>query len=154
MDEIRRLLAKAERVESLSAQIYRLLASVFSEGAIAWNIYQRLAKEEDEHAQRIRLLADRIEARPYLPELRVDPAGLDALIAEAESLLRTLQEDGAALSAEDGRRFVVALERNFGAVHAHALVAGDPELETFFAELAFQDQMHLDVLERLGGGPS
>ena len=151
MADLQTLLAKAEQVETLSGAIYRRLAAGFPEGARAWRIYQQLAQEEDEHAKRIRILEANLRSRPVPQQLTVDLPAVEQLVADAAALLRMLDELGPHLSVEESRRFMVAMERRFGAVHAHALVAGDPELEAFFGELAFQDQTHLELLERLDG---
>ncbi|HEY3447898.1 MAG TPA: ferritin family protein [Myxococcales bacterium] len=149
MDGLDALLAKAERVEALSATLYRRLAEGLASGSGARVTFARLAAEEEEHAARIRLLKTRIEARPWNPELTLDLAGAEAMVADAEALLGLVEAEGPPASVEGAARLMIESERRLSAVHAHELVAGDPELESFFAELAMQDQVHLEILRRL-----
>ncbi len=152
MELVDALLSKAERVEKLSAQIYRRLGAGLPAGSSARQTFERLAAEEEEHAARVRELKARVEARPWNPELRLDLAAADALLAEAEMLLYLVERETTIVSLEDAARFMIESERRLAGAHAHQLVAGDPELESFFADLASRDQVHLEVLRRLGQG--
>jgi hypothetical protein len=138
---------KAERLEMLAAELYRLIASGMSETSNAHTVLLKLAQEEDEHAMRVRMLQSRFEGRMQAT-IAFDTSALDRLIDEGETLKRLLTAEGG-ITREEARRFMIEQERNFEVAHAHVLVPDEPELATFFAELAFQDQMHLKILEQL-----
>lgn len=155
MDDLKALLEKAERVEALGARVYRLLAEGLADRPNAQGVFARLADEEEQHAARIRLLELKVAERPWNPELRLDHAGADALVAEAESLLQKAELDAVAgIDLTTAARLLVESERRLAAAHAHSLVAGDPDLEAFFADLAAQDRTHLEILLRLQEGES
>jgi rubrerythrin len=138
---------KAERLEQLSAEVYRAAAEAFPAAPEA-QLLKRLADEEDQHAVRIRLLASRYRHDSSLfQNTDFKLKALDALILEAQGLKREIdagrwKDDLPGLIAR-----LAELEARGESSHADLLAQGaDPQVEGFFRRLAEQDRAHLEVL--------
>ena len=138
---------KAERIEVLAAELYRLLARGMPRSSNAREVLLKLAQEEDEHAMRVRMLQGRYQVQGAA--VAYDTSAFDKLIEEGETLKRLLSAEPAGITREEARRFMIEQERHFGVAHAHVLVSDVPELAGFFADLAWQDQTHIKVLEQI-----
>jgi rubrerythrin len=144
------LLERAERLERLSSEIYLALASRYR--GEAGGLFERLAAEEAQHANRVRLLASRYRHDSRLvasvPGCLVE---LDALLAEAELVLRSVLEGAWDGDADAALVRAAELEARFSQAHASSLSRdAHPELLAFFRQLAEQDEAHRLLLRRFG----
>jgi rubrerythrin len=142
------LLRLAERIELLSAQLYRLLADRFREDRATRALFLRLECEEDQHASRIRLLAARYRHDGRLLE-RVSATHqfLEGLVARGEAIVEEVARGAWGTDLAEVKRRLGEVELEFCHAHAHFLSEdGHPELRAFFAQLAEQDQEHARLL--------
>ncbi len=139
---------KAEQLELLSAEIYRLLAERFREQPAASGAFAKLMEEELQHRTRIRLLRARYRHDARLFEnADLTSANLDAIIREGRETLAAIARGEWGLDLEVVKRELATIEDRFGAAHAHVLCAGaDPAIRAFFEQLAQQDEEHLKLL--------
>jgi rubrerythrin len=136
------LLQRAEKLELVAADLYLALSERYPGEAGA--LFARLAREEGQHAARIRLLAARYQHDSRLIAThRVDMQEIEALVVEAGASLAAIlrgEWDG----DRDGTiRRVADMEARFCKAHAHALPRdAHPELLAFFEQLSTQDEAH------------
>ncbi|HET9551832.1 MAG TPA: ferritin family protein [Anaeromyxobacteraceae bacterium] len=147
------LLERAERLERLASEIYLALASRY--GGEIKALFERLAIEEAQHANRVRLLASRYRHDSRLvASVPGCTAELDALAAEAELVLRSVVEGAWDGDADAALRRAAELEARFSQAHASSLSRdAHPELLAFFEQLAAQDEAHRRLLERTEPAP-
>ncbi len=138
----------AERIELLSADIYRALAERFADDAEARMLFQRLEEEEIQHANRIRLMAVR-----YLHDLRLfgkadlSALRLEEIFEEGQRALWSIARGEWGTDLAFVKRAVAELEAKFSAAHAHILSqTADPAVREFFEKLAQQDEAHHQLL--------
>jgi rubrerythrin len=141
-------LTRAERLERVAEAFYRALAERYEEDATLRDLFARLAREEEQHASRIRLLTQR---HGHDRQATAMSAGaleeLDRLIATAEGLLGEVQAGGWDGSGEQALARSAELERLFCLSHAQVLISQThPELKAFFERLAQQDAAHRKLL--------
>jgi rubrerythrin len=138
----------AVRIETLFRDVYAGLARRFGHRSDLRDLFLRLADEEEQHAQRIRLLARRQSEAAWDPDVLSELAwGLDAIAAELLGLEREFDVAGEKDVPAILRR-VIDLEGRAGAFHAEELArSGDPEISGFFSALSQQDERHKDLLQ-------
>ncbi len=139
---------KAEQLELLSAEIYRLLAERFREQPAASEVFAKLMEEEIQHGSRIRLLRARYRHDARLFEnAGLTSANLDAILREGRETLAAIARGEWGLDLEVVKRELATIEDRFGAAHAQVLCAGaDPTIRAFFERLAEQDREHRKLL--------
>lgn len=138
---------KAERIEALCAEVYRLLAAQFAADAGARELFSLLQEEELQHATRVRLLAARYRHDTRLLGAQVGPPELDQMLAEVQETQREIEQGSFASTVQQARARLTLMEDRF--VHAHAELiagAGHPALREFFRQLAEQDRGHQELL--------
>jgi rubrerythrin len=144
------LFETAERLEDACALIYDALAERFRSDPSASELFRRLAGEERQHANRVRLLAARYRHDSKLFG-SVDMAGkqLEALLEEALNVLEQIRSGAWVSDLESARAELVDLEDRFRAGHAEVIAAlADPSLKKFFTSMAAQDESHRQLLLR------
>lgn len=144
------LFETAERLEETCASIYEALAERFQSEPTARSLFRRLAGEEHQHANRVRLLARRYRHDSKLFE-SVDMAGksLSSLLDEAKDLLERIRRGTWGTDLETVRADLVDLEERFQVGHAEVIAQlADPSLRKFFASMAAQDEGHRQLLLR------
>lgn len=138
--------ALAERAELVVARIYDKLGSFFPDKSDVRHLYATLAREEREHAERIRLFAQMWSKRAQGEPPRLDTARVQRLVERAESFVAELDQLET-VSQHDALKFAFALENDFGSVHAECMAAAkDPKLADFFGQLSEDDLAHAAVL--------
>lgn len=147
------LFAAAERLELLAAELYRLLAERFAANEVVRAVFQRLHQEEIQHAARVRLLVSqyRNESALFgdamLFEGAPDPR---PLVGQLEAIVREVEAGGWGTNLTEIRARLVDLERRCVSLHAQFMAAGaPPEISSFFAVLAEQDEEHERLLAGL-----
>ena len=138
---------KAQRIEELCAEAYRLLAESFAGDGPARDLFVRLAQEELQHAGRVRLLAARYRHDPRLLGVPSGASELDGMLADAEQAVDSIRRGNFARTAEEARARAGALEEHFARAHAELIShEGHPALREFFWKLAEQDRAHNELL--------
>jgi rubrerythrin len=140
------LFRHAERVERLSAELYRALADRFPDDAEARALFSRLEAEEEQHANRVRLLAAHYRNDPKLP-VEADAGELEACAAECEQAIAEVEAGAWNGDAAAVRRRLAALEERLARAHADLLARNaSPALREFLAQLAALDSAHARLL--------
>ena len=141
-------LAAAARIETLFRDVYAGLARQFGHRSDLRELFLRLADEEEQHAQRIRLLARHQREAAWDPDVLSGLAwGLDGMASELAGLEREFEAATEADVPSILRR-VIDLEGRTGTFHAEELArSGDPEIRSFFSALSRQDERHQELLE-------
>ena len=142
---------RAEALERLSERIYQRLTHRFVEVPRAAAMFQRLAAEEVQHADRVSLLHDRFL---HAPETFCDvadfPQQLQQLIEEGEVLLGMIEDQGATISLDEALSLTVEMERKFFVAHSEVVISDEfPEIKAFFHHLAQGDKEHRALLESI-----
>jgi rubrerythrin len=139
---------KAEEVELLNAEIYRLLADRFQDDPAAYAVFSKLMHEERQHGSRIRLLKARYRHDTRLfANADLTSANLDALIRECKEIASSIAKGAWGRDLTVVKQELAEIEERMGAAHAHALSEGaDPSVRTFFEALAQQDLEHRKLL--------
>ncbi len=138
---------KAQRIEELCAEAYRLLAEQFADDTEARDLFQRLEDEELQHASRVRLLAARYRHDPRLLGVPVSATDLDGMLADAQQAVEAIRHRAFARTADEARARAASMEERFARAHAELIShEGHPALREFFWKLAEQDRAHNDLL--------
>jgi rubrerythrin len=146
---------KAEQIEGICAEAYRILAEQFAGDAGTCDLFERLAREELQHASRVRLLAARYRHDPRLLGGPIDVAGLDPMLAQALEALASIRSGSFARTPEEARTRAAELEERFARAHAELISRqGHPALREFFTQLAAQDRGHRELLRKPAHAPA
>ncbi len=138
---------RAERIETVAAQIYAALAKRFREDEEAQALFTRLEAEELQHANRVRLLASAYRADPKLLEKVNGAAELEGCVREAEDALEEVQSGGWGPGLDDVKQRLALLEVRLAKAHANLLTLnGNGALREFFEQLARMDDAHVQLL--------
>ena len=133
------------QIEETAAQIYHEFASdqKCDEALVA--IWQKMAKDEEDHAQQLRLAA-RLPAKETFTGRRDNGPATDTLKALADGILIKARSEGYELL--DMLKTAVILEKEFRKIHAtYALEFKNPSLLETFKRLARADAEHLKELD-------
>jgi rubrerythrin len=140
---------RAERIETVAAAVYALLAQRFRDDGEASGLFSRLEQEELQHARRVRLLASAYQHDSKLLGQINGASELEACLAEAERALGELQAGGWGPDLGDVLSRVAALEDRLASAHANLLAMNaDGALRAFFEQLALMDAGHAELLRR------
>jgi rubrerythrin len=141
---------KAERLETVAAEIYAALAERFAEDARAAELFRKLAAEEVQHAARVRMLASQYRRKGSAFRAGPPPlAAIDDLLREGGEWLSRLRSKSFRLTLEETWAKLADLEERFAAAHAEQMSSvADPALRAFFEKLAAQDRAHVALFRR------
>lgn len=142
------LFETAERLEEACAAIYDALAKRFESETEASELFRRLAGEERQHANRVRLLAARYRHDSKLfGSVDMTGAKLEGLLEEAKGVLEQIQSGAWETDLDRARAELVGLEARFREGHAEVIASlADPALRKFFTSIAAQDEHHRQLL--------
>jgi rubrerythrin len=144
------ILRSAARIESMAQDLYAELAVTFAHQPFLREMFEMLAREEAQHAMRIRLL-DRHHGRaPWhedeLARFRVE---LDAMVKEIEAVRELASAAVGTRNVGGLLRRLTAMESRFGSIHAEEFARNAaPEVQELFASLASQDARHSEMIEK------
>ena len=147
MANVLKVLDKAERVEALAAQLYAAMATRFDVESKGRSLFERLAREEQQHALRVRMLASQVRKRNVV-EIE-EPADLDGMIPYLENLILSVGKSDGMADLERAIGFCVALENKLAGVHASKLCRAHPDLFEVFEALARADREHCSLLQSI-----
>ena len=139
----------AIRIETLFRDVYAGLAESYADCPLLSDMFNRLAEEEEQHAQRILLLSrHRADARWSEDAMARIARDLDSVSTALMLLATEFREATARPDASDVLQRVIDLEHRCGSIHAESLARClDPEVQGFFYALSRQDEHHRDLLE-------
>ena len=144
------ILRSAARVESMARDLYAELAVTFAHQPFLREMFEVLAREEEQHAMRIRLL-DRHHGRAPWSEEELEhfQAQLDEMVKELEAVRELASAAVGARNVGGLLRRLTAMEARFGSIHAEELArSAAPEVRQLFASLATQDARHSEMIEK------
>jgi rubrerythrin len=144
----------AVEVENLMRDLYLRLAAAHGDDPRSRELFLRLAAEEEQHAQRIRLLARHQGPGTWANETatRIQEE-LGAMSGELQSIAREIGEQGNGLPRAALLRKLIEAERRAGVIHAEVLArTTEIEVQMLFWALARQD-VHHEALLRSTNGP-
>lgn len=127
-------------IEMQVGEIYRQLAGHPGAGEELRDIWREMADDEQRHAHRIRLVADRLEMAG-VREFGLTGTQAQELLDRAGEILHDIQEGR--LSVDEAIYASVELEDAFIKAHlGYAEAGGQPDLQTMFKSLAEADREH------------
>jgi rubrerythrin len=144
------ILRSAARIESMAQELYAGLAVTFAHQPFLREMFEQLAREEAQHAMRIRLL-DRHHGRaPWSDEeLERFQLELDGMVQELEAVRELAGAAAGARNVSALLRRLTEMEARFGSIHAEELAqSASPEVRALFASLATQDVKHSEMIEK------
>ena len=139
----------AIRIETLFRDVYVDLAQRYADCPLLRDMFNRLAEEEEQHAQRILLLSrHRADAQWSEDAMARIARDLDSVSTALMLMATEFRSAAERPDASDVLQRVIDLEHRCGSVHAESLARClDPEVQGFFFALARQDERHLELLE-------
>jgi hypothetical protein len=143
--------AKAERLELVCAELYRLLARQFSHDPAANALFLRLEGEEIQHTLRVQKLQAMYSNDSLLrtAEIDLEDAAIDGLLEDARILKGLLSSDNSSIGFAEAKSFMADLEEKFAIAHAeHMAKSSDPAVRQMFETLSQQDYAHMSLLRR------
>ena len=143
-------LEAAARLEVLAKDVYSALAIRYGDRPDLLEVFSGLAREEEQHANRVRALAQH--------QTNQDLSGavlarltrtLEAVEAELVALME-VGADGRAVDAPDEiLRRLIDFERRSASIHAEYLAQDfAPGMQSLFSALARQDRDHVELLKQ------
>ena len=140
-----KFLNKCAQIEETTALIYHEFANNKHCDETLVTIWKRMAKDEEDHAQQLRL-ASRLPTRETFQGHRVNGPDPDTLKTLADNILIKAQKENYELL--DMLKDAVVLEKEFRKIHAtYALEFKNPSLLETFKRLANADAEHLTELD-------
>ena len=143
----------AVQVEDLMRDLYLRLAATRGDDPRSRELFLRLAAEEEQHAQRIRLLARHQGPGTWASETAARiQSELGAVSGELQAIAREIGEQGDGLPGDALLRKVIEAERHAGVIHAEVLARStEIEVQMLFWALARQDVHHEALLRSATG---
>lgn len=143
--------AKAERLELVCAELYRMLARQFSHDPAANALFLRLEGEEIQHTLRVQKLQTMYSNDTLLRtgDIELEEEAIDALLEDARILKGLFSSSNSSISYAEARSFMADLEEKFAIAHAeHMASASDPAIREMFETLSQQDYAHMALLRQ------
>jgi rubrerythrin len=144
----------AVQVETLMRDVYVGLSRRYAGQETMCALFRGLAEEEEQHAQRIRLLAKHQSEGTWARDAAVRISRkLDAISAELLGLVAELGDESREPSPRELLQRVIDAEHRCSAIHAEELArTAEIDVQLLFSALARQDVHHGSLLE-LGARP-
>jgi len=140
----------AVQVEHLMRDVYVGLAGRYTRDPARREMLRHLAEEEEQHAQRIRLLARTQETRTWANETAGRIAqNLETMSAELLAIVTEMGDDFEGAPPDGLLRRVMEAEGHCSAIHAEVLAeSAEIDVQLLFSALAKQDVRHKEILEK------
>jgi rubrerythrin len=138
----------AVQVENLMRDVYAGLAARYRGDPAKVKLFRGLAAEEEQHAQRIRLLARHQDGGAWAEKTAARIAeSLGQMSTRLLAVVAELGEDSEGAPREDLLRRVMDAEDVCSSIHAEVLAeTGDIDVQLLFSALAKQDVRHKELL--------
>ena len=139
------ILSTCRQIEEQVGEIYRQLASYPGADGRLREMWRTMAEEEARHAERIHLIANRLESAG-LQALSLDAQQAQQLLDRAAEIFADVQQQR--LTVGQAIYVSVELEDAFMEAHlAYGAVDSHPDLRTLFKSLAEEDRRHTEALK-------
>jgi rubrerythrin len=140
----------AVQVEHLMRDVYVGLAGRYTRDPARREMLRNLAEEEEQHAQRIRLLAKTQETRTWANETADRIAqNLEAMSAELLAIVSEMGDDFEGAAPDGLLRRVMEAEHHCSSIHAEVLAeSAEIDVQLLFSALAKQDVRHKEILQK------
>lgn len=136
------------KIEFISGNIYRRLASNKFYAPEIRKGFQRLSADEQNHASQIDLLLQAPDFMKIDVVTRVSGERVEQVLKLAEKIM--VEVEGKDISVEDALKHSIKMEQEFIKIHAHnSLHFNDQRLADFFDNLGRADAAHLNTLKEL-----
>jgi rubrerythrin len=133
-----------QKIELVMGEVYRRLAAVESYSAKLRSIFERMARDEDDHARQLEQAKD-VPVEVF-KDRRFDQGKLEELLLQAHQLLRMAADPAPSerLMLETAKD----LEMEFIKIHLHnAVQIRDAAMAERFRSMAREDQEHFETLD-------
>ena len=139
----------AVQVEHLMRDVYVGLAGHYTGDPARREMLRHLAEEEEQHAQRIRLLARTQDTRTWAQETADRIAqNLEAMSSELLAIVQEMGDDFEGAPPDGLLRRVMAAEEHCSSIHAEVLAeSAEIDVQLLFSALARQDVRHKEILQ-------
>lgn len=146
---MRSYLNDCQKIEQVMGEVYRRLAGVRLYSEKLRGIFERMARDEDDHARQLEV-AKGIPEEVFFGGTRIDPEKLDDLLRRAHHFLRLAENPprSESLMVETAKD----LEREFIQIHLqNAVRFQDSGMVELFQDMAREDKKHLETLDSYYG---
>ena len=142
---MRNYLDHCQKVEQLMGEIYRKLAGVETYSEKLRSIFERMARDEDDHARQLGV-AKSVPEDVFFEGGRFDSKKLDELLRRAHQLLRMAEDPprSESLMLETAKD----MEMEFIKIHLqNAVKFRDAAMAELFRDMAREDEKHFETLD-------
>ena len=142
---MRSYLNDCQKIEQVMGEVYRKLAGVKTYSEKLRLIFERMARDEDDHARQLGM-AKGVPEDVFFEGGRFDPEKLDELLRRAHQLLRMAEDPprSESLMLETARD----MEMEFIKIHLqNAVQFRDAAMAELFRDMAREDEKHFETLE-------
>ena len=138
----------AVQVEHLMRDVYVGLAGHYTRDPARREMLRHLAEEEEQHAQRIRLLARTQDTKTWAQATADRIAqNLEAMSSELLAIVQEMGDDFEGAPPDGLLRRVMAAEEHCSSIHAEVLAeSAEIDVQLLFSALARQDVRHKEIL--------
>jgi rubrerythrin len=133
------------KIEQVMGEVYRKLAEVRIYSDRLRSIFERMARDEDDHARQLEM-ARGVPEEVFFEGARLEPERLETLLRRVHQLLRLADNPprSESLMLETAKD----IEREFLEVHLlNTVKFRDAEMVALFQDLAREDRKHLATLD-------
>lgn len=132
------------QIEETCAAIYRYFFKLHESNPQASTLWEKTAKEEDNHAEQFRL-ASRLKVSG-IKSLKTDLYNANAILAKMQSVLENVHKSPPPF--KEALRFSVSMEHSLAKYHMDSIATfEDPGLAKLFTSMMKADQEHIRMLE-------
>ena len=140
----------AVQVEHLMRDVYVGLAGHYTRDPARREMLRHLAEEEEQHAQRIRLLARTQDTKTWAQATADRIAqNLEAMSSELLAIVQEMGDDFEGAPPDGLLRRVMKAEEQCSSIHAEVLAeSAEIDVQLLFSALAKQDVRHKEILQK------
>lgn len=142
---MRSYLNDCQKIEQVMGQVYRKLAEVKTYSENLRSIFERMARDEDDHARQLGV-AKSVPEDVFFEGGRFDAKKLDELLRRAHQLLRMAEDPprSESLMLETAKD----MEMEFIKIHLqNAVKFRDAAMAELFRDMAREDEKHFETLD-------
>lgn len=131
-------------VEEKCAHIYRHFAKIFANDPVVAELWNKIAKEEDHHADQFRLAACHLGTG--IKDVKVNDRKVKSIIAKLEKIHEEIRTCHPTLA--EAFELALYIEKSLAEYHIGSILTfADNELSKLFKKMELQDQGHLKMLQ-------
>jgi rubrerythrin len=134
------------KIEEVCAEVYRYFSQLYADNTQAAALWDKTAKEEDNHAEQFRLACHLLGTG--IQSLKTDMDKVSNLLAKIQSIYEVIQTSPPTL--DEAFRFAIKMEHALAKYHMNAIATFDDEsLSRLFSAMMECDKYHLIMLEKV-----